>query len=65
MHAEHQIRNKRSQKKKNPTTQAHRATQIMQLLVKEDWTMNGSCLTSNILYQATVKCSVSKKEQER
>ena len=65
MHAEHQIRNKPSQKKKNPTTQAHRATQIMQLLVKEDWTMNGSCLTSNILYQATVKCSVSKKEQER
>ena len=42
-------------KKKNPTTQAHRATQIMQLLVKEDWTMNGSC----------AKCSVSKKEQER
>ena len=33
-------------KKKNPTTQAHRATQIMQLLVKEDWTMNGSCTTS-------------------
>ena len=34
-------------------------------LVKEDCPMNGLCLTSSILYQATIKCSNSKYEQNR
>ena len=62
LHAKHQIKNKWSQQK-NTTTQAHRATQIMQLynlcnlcnLFKEDCPMNGLCLTLSILYQATIQ----------
>ena len=33
--------------------------------VKEDCPMNGLCLKSSILYQATIKCSDSKNEQKR
>ena len=53
--------NKRSQQK-NTTTQAHRATNC---LVKENCPMNGLCLTSSILYQATIKCSDSRYKQKR
>ena len=31
-------------------------------LVKIDCPMNGLCLTSNILYQATIKCNDSRKK---
>ena len=34
-------------------------------LVKEDCPLNGLCLTSSILYQATIKCSDSKYKQKR
>ena len=34
-------------------------------LVKEDCPLNGLCLTSSILYQATIKCSDSKCKQKR
>ena len=34
-------------------------------LIKEDCPMNGLCLTSSILYQATIKCSDSKYKQKR
>ena len=34
-------------------------------LVKEDCPLNGLCLTSSILYQATINCSESKYIQER
>ena len=34
-------------------------------LVKEDCPMNGLCLTSSILYQATTRCSDSKCKQKR
>ena len=34
-------------------------------LVKVDCPMNGLCLTSSILYQATIKCSDSKYKQKR
>ena len=34
-------------------------------LVKEDCQLNGLCLTSSILYQATVKCSDSKYKLKR
>ena len=34
-------------------------------LVKEDCPLNGSCLTSSILYQATIKYSESKYKQKR
>ena len=33
--------------------------------IKEDCPMNGLCLKSSILYQATIKCSDSKNEQKR
>ena len=33
-------------------------------LVKEDCPLNGLCLTSSILYQATIKCSDSKYKQK-
>ena len=34
-------------------------------LVKEDCQINGLCLTSNILYQDTIKCNARKYEQKR
>ena len=34
-------------------------------LVKEDFPLNGLCLTLSILYQATIKCSDSKNKQKR
>ena len=34
-------------------------------LVKEDCPLNGLCLRSSILYQATIKCSDSKYKQKR
>ena len=34
-------------------------------LVKEDCPMNGLCLTSSILYQATIKCSDSNKKDTK
>ena len=34
-------------------------------LVKEDWPMNGLCLTSSILYQATIKWSNSEYKQKK
>ena len=34
-------------------------------LVKEDCPLNGLCLKSSILYQATIKCSDSKYKQKR
>ena len=34
-------------------------------LVKEDYPMNGLCFTSNILYQATIKCNDSQYKQKR
>ena len=34
-------------------------------LIREDCPMNGLCLTSNILYQATITCSDSKYKQKR
>ena len=34
-------------------------------LVKEDCPINGLCLTSSILYQATTRCSDSKCKQKR
>ena len=34
-------------------------------LVKEDCPMYGICLTSSILYQATINCSDSKYKQKR
>ena len=34
-------------------------------LVKEDCPMNGLCLTSSILYQATIKCNDNKYKQKR
>ena len=34
-------------------------------LVKEDCPLYGLCLTSSILYQATIKCSDSKYKQKR
>ena len=33
-------------------------------LVKKDCPMNGLCLTSSILYQATIKCSDSKYKKK-
>ena len=33
--------------------------------VKEDCSMNGLCLMSSFLYQATIKCSDSKYKQKR
>ena len=34
-------------------------------LVKEDCPMNALCLTSSILYQATIKCNDSKCKQRK
>ena len=34
-------------------------------LIREDCPMNGLCLTSSILYQATITCSDSKYKQKR
>ena len=38
---------------------------ICNCLVKKDCPMNGLCLTSSILYQATIKCSDSKYKKKR
>ena len=46
------------QKPKEPQT-------LCNCLVKEDSPMNGLCLTSSILYQATIKYSKSNYEQKR
>ena len=34
-------------------------------LVKEDCPLNGLCLMTSIIYQATIKCSDSKCKQKR
>ena len=34
-------------------------------LVKEGCPINGSCLTSSVLYQATINCNDSKYKQKR
>ena len=46
----------------------HKPTELQELcncLVKEDCPMNGLCLTSSILYQATIKYSNDKYKQKR
>ena len=60
----HQIKNKWSHKK----MLQHKPTELQELcncLVKEDCPMNGLCLTSSILYQATIKYSNDKYKQKR
>ena len=38
---------------------------LCKCFVREDYSMNGLCLTSSILYQTPIKCSDSKYKQKR
>ena len=64
MYAKHQIKNKQSQQK-NTATQTRNLQILSNCLVKEDCPLNGLCLKSSILHQATIKCSDSKYKQKR
>ena len=64
MYANHQIKNKRSQQK-NTTTKPAEPQKLCNCLAREDCPINGLCLASSILYQATIKCSDNKYKPKR
>ena len=53
------------QNKKILQPQPAEPQKLCNCLVKVDCPLNGLCLTSSILYQATIKCSDSKYKQKR
>ena len=53
---------KKERKLKPKLTEPHK---LCNCFVKEDCPVNRLCLTSSILYQATIKCSDSKYKQKR
>ena len=64
MHAKYQIKNKQPQQKILQPQPAE-PQKLCNCLLEEDCPLNGLCLKSSILYQATVKCSYSKYKQKR
>ena len=63
LHAKHQIKNKWSQQKiLQPKLTLPQ--KLCNCLVKEDGPMNGLCLTSSVLYQATIKSNDSNTNKK-